>query len=205
MRVDLFVDPICPFAWLTSRWLAEVERLRPLAVAYRVMSLSVLNEDRDDIPDFYRELVDRGWGPVRTAIAVELHHGSAALRRFYEEFALRLHSQARQNDQQLVEEALDAAGLPIELAAAAGTADYDEALRASHAAGIERVGSEVGTPTLHVHLGGAGELVAFFGPVLNPIPRGAAAARLWDGIVMVAGEPSFFELKRSRTSSLSFA
>jgi protein-disulfide isomerase-like protein with CxxC motif len=202
--VELFVDPICPFAWITSRWLAEVERLRPIDVRLRVMSLSVLNEGRDDIPDFYRELVDRGWASVRVAIAVEQEHGSAALRRFYEAIGQRLHVEGRDNSPELVAEALAAAGLPTELAAVGAGDCYDGALRASHAAGMAPVGTEVGTPTLHVHGVDPAGPVAFFGPVVTPAPKGDAAVRLWEGVLLVASQPEFFELKRSRDRPLSF-
>lgn len=204
VSVDLFVDPICPFAWLTSRWLANVEQQRPVDVSYRVMSLSVLNDGRPDLPDFYRDLVGRGWGPARVAIAVDHLHGRAALRRYYEEFGTRRHVAGRDVTPELVTEALLAAGLPAELAAAAAGTDFDELLRVSHHAGMDPVGDEVGTPTLHVRQPGC-DPVAFFGPVVTTAPTGDAALRLWDGVLAVTGIPVFFELKRSRNLPLVFA
>lgn len=201
--VDIWVDPICPFAWLTSRWLLEVERQRPVAVSFHIMSLSVLNDGKEVVSDFYRDLVGRAWGSVRVAIAAEHHHGNGVLRDLYNALGTRIHVQDRDADRDLHVEALTEAGLPADLADAADSTDYDDLLRASHHLGMDPVGEEVGTPVIHMP-GGNGETVAFFGPVVTPTPRGAAAARLWDGVVLVAGTDQFFELKRSRTRELSF-
>lgn len=201
--VHIWVDPICPFAWLTSRWLVEVERQRPISVTFHLMSLSVLNDGRDNISDFYRDLVPRAWPAVRVAMAAEHHFGNAALRRLYEALGTRIHVHDRDADRELIVEALSEAGLPTELADAADSTDYDDLLRASHHRGMDPVGEEVGTPVIHIP-GDDGTTVAFFGPVVTPTPRGEAAARLWDGIVLVAGSDDFFELKRSRTRELCF-
>ena len=201
--VHIWVDPICPFAWLTSRWLVEVERQRPIAVTFHLMSLSVLNDGRDDISDFYRELVPRAWPAVRVAMAAEHQFGNAAVRRFYEALGTRIHVHDRNADREVIVEALIEAGLPPLLADAANSTDYDELLRASHHRGMDPVGEEVGTPVIHIP-GEGGKTVAFFGPVVTPTPRGEAAARLWDGVVLVAGSDDFFELKRSRTRQLCF-
>lgn len=202
--VQLFVDPICPFAWLTSRWLVEVERQRPIDLAFRIMSLSVLNDGREDLSEFYRDLIGRGWGPVRVGVAVERAHGPAAWRRFYDELGRRHHVGNRSLDDPLLAEALAAAGLPVGLVAAAHTDEHDAALRASHHAGMDPVGTEVGTPTIHVRHTPDSEPVAFFGPVVAAVPRGDEALRLWDGVLLAAGTPDFFELKRSRDRPLRF-
>ena len=201
--VDIWVDPICPFAWLTSRWLLEVERLRPITVSFHIMSLSVLNDGREGISDFYRDLVGRAWGGVRVAIAAEHHHGNDVLRDLYTALGTRIHVQDRHADRDLLIEALLEAGLPADLADAADSTDYDDLLRASHHQGMDPVGEEVGTPVIHIP-GDNGETVAFFGPVVTPAPRGQRAARLWDGVVLLATTDEFFELKRSRTRKLSF-
>ena len=196
--VDVWVDPICPFAWMTSRWLLEVEHHRDVSVRFHIMSLSVLNEGRDDISDFYRDLVERGWGPVRIAIAAEQAAGQVALKALYNALGTRIHDGRIEPDRALYVDALTEAGLPAGLADAATSTEYDHALRASHHHGMDPVGEEVGTPVVHVR-GPNGETVAFFGPVVTPIPRGEAAARLWDGVLLVAATEQFLELKRSRT------
>jgi hypothetical protein len=202
-KVGLWVDPVCPFAWITSRWLLEVERFRPIDVTFHVMSLSVLNQGRDGLSEFYRDLVDRAWGGVRLAVAVEHHHGTQALRALYGELGQRIHVQGRRQDRAVFVESLAASGLPTALADVADTDEYDEMLRSSHHLGMDPVGEEVGTPVIHVP-GVDGEAVALFGPVLTSAPRAEAAVRLWDGVMLAARTPEFFELKRSRTRSLSF-
>ena len=200
--VDIWVDPICPFAWMTSRWLLEVEAHRNIDIGFHVMSLSVLNHGRDCL-DFYRDLVGRAWGSVRVLIAAEQHHGSRAVRDLYNALGYRIHNQQRRADRALHEEALTDADLPTSLADAADSTDHDNALRVSHHRGMDPVGDEVGTPVIHLQ-GPAGTTVAFFGPVVTPIPRGDNALRLWDGVVAVAATDEFFELKRSRTREPNF-
>ena len=197
-RVDLWVDPICPYAWMTSRWLLEVERVRSITVRFHVMSLSVLNDGREDLPERYRRLLDVGWGPVRVAIAAEQAHGPEVLRDLYGALGTRLHPQGRDIGRELYVDALSEVGLPASLADAAEGTDFYGALRASHHAGMDPVGDDVGTPVIHAP-GPDGEPVAFFGPVVIPAPKGEAAGRLWDGVLLVAGTDGFFELKRSRT------
>jgi 2-hydroxychromene-2-carboxylate isomerase len=191
--VDFWFDPLCPWAWITSRWLVEVERLRPVSARWHVMSLAVLNESKEGLPERYRESMARAWGPVRVCIAAEQKHGPEVLGPLYTAIGTRFHNEKAERDRATIEAALADAGLPAELAAAMDSTDYDEALRASHCDGMDRVGYEVGTPVIAV-----GDL-AIFGPVVSPIPRGEAAARLWDGVMLIAGTNGFFELKRSRT------
>ena len=191
-QLDFWFDPLCPWAWITSRWVLEVEKVRPVEARWHVMSLAVLNEGRD-LPDRYRDFMAQAWGPVRVCIAAEQKFGPEVLLPLYTALGTRFHHEKADRDRATIEAALADAGLPVELADAMDDESYDEALRASHADGMDRVGYEVGTPVISV------DGTAFFGPVVTPIPRGEDAGRLWDGVLLVAGTDGFFELKRSRT------
>ena len=200
--VDLWVDPACPWAWITSRWLLEVEQVRDIAVRFHVMSLGVLNEARD-ISDDYRERLKHVWGPVRVLTAAAEQYGAGVVRPLYSAMGTRIHVGRTGLGRDMVLGALQELRLSPRLADAATSAEYDGALRDSHDTGMRPVGQDVGTPVLHLHLNG-GEPIAFFGPVVTPIPRGDAAARLWDGVVAVAGTDGFFELKRTRDRRPTF-
>lgn len=190
--VDFYFDPGCPFAWVASRWIIEVERLRPIDLTFRVMSLSVLNEGRDLSPG-YQAAMDAAWGPVRVCIAAELKHGSGAVRRLYDAMGHARHVEGRPLDRAAVAASLEHAELPVALADAMETDEFDAELRRSHHQGMDPVGMDVGTPTIHV------DGVAFFGPVLSRVPGADETIRIWDGARLLAAYPYFFELKRTRT------
>jgi protein-disulfide isomerase-like protein with CxxC motif len=191
--VDFWFDPLCPWAWITSRWMLEVQKVRPVSPHWHVMSLAVLNEGKEDMPERYQKFMTHAWGPVRVCIAAELKFGAEVLGPLYTALGTRFHLQKAPKDRATIEAALGEAELPAELAGAMDSTEYDGALRASHHDGMDRVGNEVGTPVISVNG------FSCFGPVVTPIPRGAAAARLWDGFLLVVGTDGFFELKRSRT------
>jgi len=197
--VDFWFDPACPWAWITSRWIKEVEQVRPIEVRFHVMSLAILNEDESkDVDEDYRARTASMLGVVRMCIAAAREHGDGVLDRLYTELGTRFHNEDRDRDRAVIQEALKAADLPPELVDAMDSTDYDEELRRSHRSGIDLVGEDVGTPVIAV------DDQAFFGPVVTPIPRGEQAGRLWDGVVLVASTPGFYELKRTRTVGPSF-
>jgi 2-hydroxychromene-2-carboxylate isomerase len=201
---DFWFDPLCPWAWMTSRWMLEVEKQRPVEVRWHVMSLAVLNENRlDELPERYAEMMRTAWGPVRVCIAAEQEHGSEVLGPLYTALGTRFHNRGQEQNRETIAEALTEAGLPASLADAADSDRYDTELRASHKSGIDLVGQEVGTPVIAVP-GADGEQIAFFGPVVTPAPKGEAAAKLWDGTLMVASTPGFFEIKRTRDVGPNF-
>ena len=196
-QVDLWVDPACPWAWITSRWLLEAATVRDLDVRFHVMSLAVLNEGRD-LSEEYATSLEKTWGPVRVLIAAQERYGDKVVEPLYSAMGLRYHVGGEKDVDALIANALADAGLDAELAGAAHVTDFDEALRESHRAGMDPVGYEVGTPVIHI--GDA----AIFGPVVTPAPKGEAAGVLFDGVWAVASTPGFYELKRSRTDQPIF-
>jgi 2-hydroxychromene-2-carboxylate isomerase len=173
-KAEFWFDPACPFAWITSRWMLEVQKVRDVQVEWHVMSLAYLNQNKDDISDEYREFLATAWGPVRVLIAAEQAHGNEVLLPLYTAMGNRIHLEKRDRDRAMVEESLAEAGLPVSLADAMDDSSYDDAVAKSHHAGMDQVGDEVGTPTISI------DGTAFFGPVITKAPRGEEAGQLWD-------------------------
>ncbi|ALE92298.1 disulfide bond formation protein DsbA [Arthrobacter alpinus] len=195
---DFWFDPICPFAWATSRWIGEVEQVRNIKVDWHVMSLAVLNENNDELPAEYKEHMVKALGPVRVIIAAAQEHGQQVIKELYDAMGTQIHNHSNKDLDDVIAKSLAEVGLPAELSAAASTDAYDTALRTSHQDGIGQVGQDVGTPIV------AFNGTAFFGPVITRIPRGEEAGKLWDATVTLASFPYFFEIKRSRTEDPQF-
>jgi 2-hydroxychromene-2-carboxylate isomerase len=198
---QFWFDPLCPWAWITSRWMLEVEKVRPVTADWRIMSLAYLNlvqHEGQGLSEDYLERMSRAWGPVRVCAAAARHSGPAILGPLYTAIGTRLHNAGRRDDPAVIPEALAEAGLPESLAAAADSTEFDEAIKASHNEAFDDVGLDVGTPVIRVRGN------AIFGPVVTPAPKGEAAGRLWDGIVLVTEADGFFELKRTRDRKPSF-
>ncbi|WP_434063737.1 mycothiol-dependent nitroreductase Rv2466c family protein [Phycicoccus sonneratiae] len=194
---EFWFDPLCPWAWMTSRWMGHVQQVRDVDVTWSVMSLSVLNEGREDLPEKYRELMDAGWGPVRVVVAARHTLGDDIVKPLYDALGKHIHHREEDYDTAIAG-ALADLDLPAELAEAARSDEHDDELRASHQRAIDLVGDDVGTPVVAV------DGVAFFGPVVTPAPKGEAAGLLWDGCLLLARTPGFYELKRSRTQGPIF-
>ncbi|MFG2044569.1 disulfide bond formation protein DsbA [Dactylosporangium sp. NPDC048998] len=193
--VDMWFDPKCPWAWNASRWLLEVERVRPVEARFHVMSLWLLNKDREHLEDWYRTWLSDTLGPVRVLVAAEQKYGPAVLRDLYTEMGNRIHHDRTPIGPQLYGAALSSLDLAADLAEAATSDAHDEALLASHHAGLDPVGEDLGTPAIHIGQS------AFFGPVVTPVPRGEAAGRLFDGMLLMVQTPGFYELKRGNRTS----
>jgi 2-hydroxychromene-2-carboxylate isomerase len=196
-QVDLWVDPACPWAWITSRWLLEAAAVRDLDVRFHVMSLAVLNENRE-LSAEYTKWLETAYRPVRVLIAAEERHGNGVVEGLYSAMGTRRHVRQEKDWDEIIAKSLADVGLEVELASAADDTSFDQALRRSHAEGMDPVGYDVGTPVIHV------DDIAFFGPVVTPAPKGEAAGRLYDGVMMVASTPGFFEIKRARIDEPTF-
>ncbi len=199
--MQFWFDPVCPWAWITSRWMLEVEKVRPVHTDWRIMSLAYLNltqHEGKDLSEDYLERMGRAWGPIRVCAAAAQQAGPGVLGPMYTALGTRFHVQGRREDPEVIPEALAEAGLPASLASAAGSTELDEVIKASHHEAFDDVGLDVGTPVIRIR----GR--ALFGPVITPAPKGEAAGQLWDGLVLVSQADGFFELKRTRDRKPAF-
>ena len=199
--VQFWFDPLCPWAWITSRWMLEVEKVRPVKADWRIMSLAYLNlvqHEGQGLSEEYLERMSRAWGPVRVCAAAALDSGHEVLGPLYTAIGTRFHNQGRRDDPAVIPEALAEVGLPAFLADAAESGELDDFIKKSHHEAFDQVGLDVGTPVLRIR----GK--ALFGPVITPAPKGEAAGELWDGLVLVSKADGFFELKRTRDRKPSF-
>ncbi len=197
---DFWFDPLCPWAWITSRWMLEVEQVRPVTTRWHMMSLAYLNlvqHEGEGLTDEYRQRMEQAWGPIRICAAAAAERGDDILLPIYTAIGTRFHNE-QQRDAEALADAVAELGLPPSLLEAATSTAFDDVIRASHQRGMDLVGLDVGTPIISV------EGSAFFGPVVTPIPRGEAAGKLWDGVMAVTGTDGFFELKRTRDRKPSF-
>ena len=196
-KAEFWFDPSCPWAWITSRWILEVQAQRDIEVKWNIFSLAVLNEGRELKPE-YRERIDKTWGPVRVIAAAKKKNGYEVVLPLYTEIGTLFHPGAKPVAKETISEALQNQKLDSSLIDFYDTNDFDQDLRDSTKAGLALVGDDVGTPIISI------ESVAFFGPVLTPAPKGSEALKLWDGVVAAASLPGFFELKRTRTARPQF-
>lgn len=196
--IEFWFDPSCPWAWVTSRWVEEVAEARKLDVTWNVMSLAVLNEDKD-VSEKYEAFFPRALRYTRLVQAAQELHGQETVKALYAALGALIHPGGQADPDAVIPAALAAVGLPPEFAVYADSDEFDGPMRLSHFEGLNRVGQEVGTPIIAVND------VAFFGPVMSPAPTGRQALALWDAVVAAAGFDGFFELKRTRTREPIFA
>lgn len=198
--IDFFWDPVCPFAWITSRWVVEVAVSRGLDVRWRPISLRMVNDGSYDDPElaWKKEGHEIGLGLLRVAAAVDAVHGNEGVDRFYAGLGVAIHIDGDRKTivpaRQLAERVLAECGLPTELAAAAEDLGQDAAIRADTELSLQRTGGNVGTPVITFD---PPDGPSFFGPVISRVPRGPEAVELWDAVEKLARHRWFAELKRS--------
>jgi 2-hydroxychromene-2-carboxylate isomerase len=209
--LDFFFDPVCPWAWITSRWVAEVQELRNYTVSWKFISLKILNQDKMDyasMPAGYKDVHAAGTSCLRVAAKARSAAGNDAVAKVYTALGFSLHN--KQERELFVADIeghiaglLSEAGLPGEWALSANDESFDRLIAEETAMGLERAGKDVGTPIITFSPGGLKE-ASFFGPVISTIPRGEDATKLWDAIETIATSSDMAELKRSLRARPNF-
>ena len=199
--VDFYWDPICPWCWITSRWMVDVDRQKQIHVNWKLFSLKKINQDRD-IPEHFKILHQIGLRALRVAAAVSKEYGNDGLAKLYTVMGTRYHHDNEDIDEpDILEEILKACGFPTQLADAVDAEAWDKIIAADMDQAVAKVGTDVGVPLIVLD-GGRGP--GFFGPVFSPAPTGTSAVALWDAIIIAGGTPGFFELKRTRETGPLF-
>lgn len=208
--LEFFFDAVCPWAWITSRWVSEVQQLRDYDVTWRFISLKFINEHRTDeaYDDDYRASHMAGLYAHRVCDELQQGHGNEAVGILYTELGRMIHHERRRRELSadpvsFMKDALGRGGLPVDLASAALDDAHDVAIRASTDEALRRTGRDVGTPIITFRPGQPDE-GSFFGPVISSIPRGEQALRLWDAVELMATTSGMAELKRSIRSNPVF-
>jgi hypothetical protein len=191
-KAEFWFDPVCPWAFITSRWILEVEKVRDIEISWNIFSLPHLNKDRE-MPERYKTIFANSWSSARVIKAVENQYGKEKTLRLYTAISTRIHVKKESVSQDLLNDALNEIGVDSKYALEMNNSDWDKEIIQSHERGIELVGDDVGTPIIAING------IGFFGPVISPAPKGEEAGKLWDGVVLAASYPGFFEIKRSRT------
>lgn len=192
-KVEMWFDTLCPWAWMTSRWLTEVAKVRDISIQWNVMSLFYLNESRSHISAEYLANAKNALGPLRIIVAAEKLYGNQVAGDLYTAFGEEIHLNKMKFSPELNAKVLSKFSFPDDLLQSADDSSLDELVLVSHKEGMSRVGEEVGTPIVSI------DGVSFFGPVISPAPKGEEAGKLFDGAFAVASYPGFFEMKRTRT------
>ena len=204
--LHFYFDPVCPFAWLTSKWVRIVAAQRDYRVDWRFISLRILNAHIDyasHFPPNYEEGHTAGLRLLRVAARIRGRHGREAVGPFYEAIGTRIFDTSRdvdplsasgQGSRDMLEPLLHDAGLPTDLAKALDDQTLDDEIRAETEEALTLTGRDVGTPILHFQPPGG---TAFFGPVISRLPSDDEAGELWDHVVALAAFPGFAEIKRS--------
>lgn len=209
--INFHFDPVCLFAWMTSKWVRQVQAQREYAVDWRFISLRLINADVDydaQFPPEYEAGHTAGLRLLRVAARARAEHGREAMGPLYAAFGERIFDSAvdlddpraqvqvreRQGSGEFAELVLGRAGLPLELAGAVDDRTWDVQIQRETDEALTLTGKDVGTPIIHFQPPAG---VAFFGPVISRLPRYESAVELWDHVVGLAGFPGFAELKRS--------
>ena len=209
--LDFFFDPVCPWAWITSRWVVEVQEHRNYTVSWKFISLKILNQDKMDysaMPVGYKDVHAAGTSCLRVAAKARSAAGNDAVAKVYTALGFSLHN--KQERELFVADIeghiaglLKSAGLHVEWASAVHDETFDRLIADETALGLGRAGKDVGTPIITFNPGGLKE-ASFFGPVISTIPRGEEATKLWDAIETIATSSDMAELKRSLRARPNF-